>query len=136
MKPKHLFFCIIKNDGIKEVPNMAYQPEAELEKNLQKQLVNQGFKAVKIADYDALLANLKQQLNLFNERKLNGQPLSDIEFKRILTLIEGKSIYDSAKILRDKLLIEREDGTQLYVELLNTKDWCKNLFQVTTQTTV
>lgn len=115
---------------------MGYQPEAELEKNLIKQLVNQGYKAVKIADYDALLANFKQQLNLFNERKLNGQPLSDIEFKRILTLIEGKSIYDSAKILRDKLLIEREDGTQLYVELLNTKDWCKNLFQVTTQTTV
>lgn len=115
---------------------MGYQPEAELEKNLHKQLVNQGYKAVKIADYDALLANFKQQLNLFNEHKLNGQPISDIEFKRILTLIEGKSIYDSAKILRDKLLVEREDGTQLYVELLNTKDWCKNLFQVTTQTTI
>lgn len=38
--------------------------------------------------------------------------------------------------MRDKLLIEREDGTQLYVELLNTKDWYKNLFQVTTQTAV
>lgn len=115
---------------------MGYQPEAELEKNLHKQLVNQGYKSVKIADYDALLANFKEQLNLFNEHKLNGQPISDIEFKRILTLIEGKSIYDSAKILRDKLLVEREDGTQLYVELLNTKDWCKNLFQVTTQTTI
>jgi type I restriction enzyme, R subunit len=123
-------------DGIKEVPNMAYQPEADLEKKLHTQLVNQGYKSVKIADYDALLANFKQQLNTFNEHKLNGQPLTNIEFKRILTLIEGKSIFDSAKILRDKLLIEREDGTQLYVELLNTKEWCKNLFQVTTQTTV
>ncbi|MCM3567553.1 type I restriction endonuclease subunit R [Neobacillus mesonae] len=115
---------------------MAHQPEAALEKNLHKQLVDQGYDAVKITDYDALLTNFKQQLNKFNEHKLNGQPLTDIEFKRILTLIEGKSIYDSAKILRDKLLIEREDGTQLYVELLNTKEWCKNLFQVTTQTTV
>ncbi|MFY0782899.1 type I restriction endonuclease subunit R [Peribacillus simplex] len=115
---------------------MGYQPEAQLEKNLHKQLVNQGYKPVKIADYDALLTNFKNQLNQFNEHKLDGQPLTDIEFKRILTLIEGKSIYDSAKILRDKLLIEREDGTQLYVELMNTKDWCKNLFQVTTQTTV
>ncbi|MEK4936928.1 restriction endonuclease subunit R [Bacillus pseudomycoides] len=115
---------------------MAYQPEAELEKKLHTQLVNQSYKSVKIADYDALLANFKQQLNTFNEHKLNGKPLTNIEFKRILTLIEGKSIYDSAKILRDKLLIEREDGTQLYVELMNTKDWCKNLFQVTTQTTV
>lgn len=115
---------------------MAYQSEAELEKKLHTQLVNQGFKAVKIADYDALLHNFKQQLNEFNKHKLNGQPLTDKEFNRILTLIEGKSVYESSKILRDKLLIEREDGTQLYVELLNTKEWCKNLFQVTTQTTV
>ncbi|NKE07624.1 type I restriction endonuclease subunit R [Mesobacillus selenatarsenatis] len=115
---------------------MGYQSEAALEKNLHSQLVKLGYQAVKIADYEALLANFKQQLNTFNEHKLNGQPLTDTEFKRILTLIEGKSIYDSAKILRDKLLIEREDGTQLYVELMNTKDWCKNLFQVTTQTTV
>lgn len=115
---------------------MGYQSEAALEKNLHSQLVSLGYQAVKIADYEALLANFKQQLNTFNEHKLNGQPLTDTEFNRILTLIEGKSIYDSAKILRDKLLIEREDGTQLYVELMNTKDWCKNLFQVTTQTTV
>jgi type I restriction enzyme, R subunit len=115
---------------------MAYQLEAELEKKLLTQLVNLGYDAVKIAEYDTLLTNFQRQLNIFNEHKLNGQPLTNIEFKRILTLIEGKSIYDSAKILRDKLLIEREDGTQLYVELLNTKDWCKNLFQVTTQTTV
>lgn len=73
---------------------------------MHTQLVNQGYKAVKIADYGALLDNFKQQLNTFNEHKLNGQPLTNREFKRILTLIESKSIYDSAKILRDKLLIE------------------------------
>lgn len=121
---------------MQEVLTMGYQSEAQLEKNLYTQLVNQGYQPVKIADYDALLTNFKQQINEFNKHKLGGQPLTDIEFKRILTLIEGKSIYDSAKILRDKLLIEREDGSQLYVELMNTKDWCKNLFQVTTQTTV
>ncbi len=115
---------------------MAYQSEAQLEKNLHIQLVNQGYTAVKIPDYGALLANFRNQLNEFNKHKLAGQPLTDKEFRRVLTAIEGKSIYDSAKILRDKLLIEREDGSELYVELLNTKDWCKNLFQVTTQTTV
>jgi len=115
---------------------MAYQSEAELEKNLHKHLVNQGYAAVKIANYDALLANFKQQLNKLNEHRLNGQLLTDIEFKRVLTQIEGKSVYNSAKILRDKIVIEREDGTQLYVELLDTKEWCKNLFQVTTQTTM
>ncbi|PFU56999.1 type I restriction endonuclease subunit R [Bacillus thuringiensis] len=115
---------------------MAYQSEAQLEKNLHSQLVNQGYTAIKIPDYDTLLANFRNQLNEFNKHKLAGQSLTDKEFRRILTAIEGKSIYDSAKILRDKLLIEREDGSELYIELLNTKDWCKNLFQVTTQTTV
>lgn len=115
---------------------MAYQSEAQLEKNLHSQLVNQGYTAVKIPDYDALLANFRNQLNEFNKHKLAGKSLTNKEFRRVLTAIEGKSIYDSAKILRDKLLIEREDGSELYVELLNTKDWCKNLFQVTTQTTV
>ncbi|MFF2178018.1 type I restriction endonuclease subunit R [Lysinibacillus sp. NPDC058147] len=115
---------------------MSYQSEAQLEKNLVQQLTNIGYHSIDIPDYDSLLLNFKNQLNKFNQHKLKDQLITDIEFKRILTLIEGKSIYDSAKILRDKLLIEREDGTQLYVELMNTKDWCKNLFQVTTQTTI
>ena len=115
---------------------MAYQSEAQLEKNLHNQLVKQGYEDVKLDDYGALKTNFRHQLNKFNEKKLNGQALTDKEFRRVLTVIEGKSIYESAKILRDKLLIEREDGTELYLELMNTKDWCKNLFQVTTQTTV
>jgi len=115
---------------------MSYQSEAELEKLLVQQLTHIGYEAVTIPDYNALLHNFKQQLNRFNAHKLNDQPLTDIECNRILTIIEDRSIFDSAKILRDKLLIEREDGTSFYVELFNTKEWCKNLFQVTTQTTV
>lgn len=115
---------------------MGYQSEAQLEKSLLTQLTKIGYSVVSIPDYETLLSNFHTQLNIFNESKLNGQSLTQAEFKRILTLIEGKSIYDSVKILRDKLLIEREDGTQLYVELLNMKEWCKNNFQVTTQTTV
>lgn len=115
---------------------MGYQSEAQLESNLLQQLKTQGYEAVELKDYEAVVANFRAQLNKFNEAKLNGQPLSDKEFKRVLVEIEGKSIYHSAKILRDKLLIEREDGTMLYLALMNTKKWCKNHFQVTTQTTV
>lgn len=115
---------------------MGYQSEAELEANLHKQLVNQDYKAVSLPDYEAVKDNFRQQLNAFNAHKLNGTPLTDAEFRRILTEIEDKSIYASAKILRDKLTIEREDGSILYVELFNSKEWCKNLFQVTSQTTM
>lgn len=86
---------------------MGYQSEAQLEKNLLTQLTQIGYSSVAIPDYETLLSNFHTQLSIFNEHKLNNQPITDVEFKRILTLIEGKSIYDSAKILRDKLLIER-----------------------------
>lgn len=115
---------------------VGYQSEAQLEKHLVEQLQTQGYEAVQLSDYAAVLENFRAQLNKFNEKKLNGQPLTDKEFKRVLVATEDKSIYESAKILRDKLLIEREDGTELYLELMNTKQWCKNLFQVTTQTTM
>ncbi|GJM78223.1 hypothetical protein HMSSN139_07190 [Paenibacillus sp. HMSSN-139] len=115
---------------------MSYQSEAQLEKNLIEQLVRQGYEQVTINDYDSLLENFKQQLNRFNEKKLNDQPLTDAEFSRFLTQIDGKSIFDSAKILRDKQVFQRDDGTEVYLELMNTRDWCKNFFQVTNQTTV
>lgn len=115
---------------------MSYQSEAQLEKNLIEQLVHQGYERVTIDDYDAILKNFKLQLNRFNEKKLNGQPLTDPEFSRFLTQIDGKSIFDSAKILRDKQVFQRDDGTEVYLELMNTRDWCRNIFQVTNQTTV
>lgn len=115
---------------------MGYQSEAQLENELVKQLQDQGYEAVHLKDYDDVLANFRAQLNKFNESKLFGKPLTDQEFKRVLVEIEGKSIYESAKILRDKLLIEREDDNHVYLELINTRNWEDNLFQVTTQTTM
>lgn len=115
---------------------MSYQSEAQLEKNLIKQLVHQGYEEVAINDYDSLVSNFKAQLIRFNEKKLNGQPLTEAEFSRFFTSIEGKSIFDTAKILRDKQVFQRDDGTEVYLELCNTKEWCKNHFQVTHQTTV
>ena len=50
--------------------------------------------------------------------------------------ISGKSIFQSAKELRQKQNIVRDDGTVVYIELFNTKEWCKNIFQITHQTTV
>lgn len=115
---------------------MAYQSEAQLELNMLKQLEKQDYTPIKINSYDELVANFRVQLNHFNAKKLEGKPLTDVEFERLMNKIDGKSIFDSAKILRDKQLIEREDGSQLYLELFNKKDWCKNIFQVTSQTTV
>lgn len=115
---------------------MTYQSEAQLEENLIKQLVNQGFDRVKISDEEELKSNFRNELFQHNKSKLNNEPLTDKEFERILRHLEGKSVFQSALILRDKFILEREDGSEVYIEFFDTQNWCKNRFQVTNQTTV
>lgn len=115
---------------------MGYQPEAELEKQLVEQLVNQGYKYIKIANEEELIENFRIQFSIHNKDKLDGVPLSDKEFERIMNYIKGKSIFQSAKNLRGKHILDRDDGSKVYVEFFDSKHWCKNLFQVTSQTTV
>lgn len=115
---------------------MSYQSEAELEKQLIAQLCDLGYEKVSIADEERLVANFRKQLSLHNESKLGGVPLTDKEFERVMRHVEGKSVFQSAKILRDKFVLEREDGSEIYLEFFDCLHWCKNRFQVTAQTTV
>lgn len=115
---------------------MSYQSEAQLEENLIKQLVNQGFNRVTISDEEQLNNNFRNELFEHNKAKLNNEPFTEKEFERILRHVEGKSVFQSAMILRDKFILEREDGSEVYIEFFDTKNWCKNRFQVTNQTTI
>ena len=115
---------------------MSYQSEAELEKQLIQQLSDLGYEKVTIANEDELVQNFRKQLSLHNELKLGGTPFTDKEFERIMRHIEGKSVFQSAKLLRDKFVLEREDGSEIYIEFFDSQNWCKNRFQVTAQTTV
>lgn len=114
---------------------MGYQSEAQLEQQLIEQLKTQNYSQVTIEDYDSLLENFKVQFELFNKNKLEGKPLTDKEWERVFNHINGKSIFDSAKILRDKFVLERDDGTKVYLMLFD-EDYSKNIYQVTNQTTV
>lgn len=113
---------------------MGYQSEAELELQFIDQLNKQGYSTVFIPDYDTLVENFKVQFETFNADKLDN-PLTDKEWERILNLMLGKSVFQSAKILRDKFVLEREDGTKVYLSFFSN-DHTKNIFQVTHQTTV
>lgn len=115
---------------------MGYQSEAELERLLIDQIVNQGYSKIKIDNEDDLRANLREMLSIFNDEKLGYKALTDKEFERIERYLEGKSVYQSAKILRDKFVLEREDGSEVYIEFFDSKNWCQNLFQVTSQVTM
>ena len=114
---------------------MAYQSEAELENLLIKQLVEEGYEEIEVGDYDALLSNFRQQLGVFNKEKLGGVPFTDKEWERLLNYMLGHSVFESAKILRDKYVLERDDGSRVYVSFID-EDHTKNIYQVTHQTTV
>lgn len=114
---------------------MAYQSEAQLEQQLIEQLQNQNYNAISLPDYDSLVANFKEQFEAYNASKLNGKSLSPKEWERVLNYINGKSIFESAKILRDKFVLEMDDGTKPYLQFLD-EDYTKNRYQVTHQTTV
>ena len=111
---------------------VAIQPEQILEDNLVTQLVTLGYQVAQITDEKSLLANLKQQLEKLNSLKVK---LSDNEFKQILNALSKGSVFEKAKTLRDRLQVNRDDGSALYVQFL-AADWEKNQFQVTQQVTV
>ncbi len=110
---------------------MSTQPEQILEANLVKQLNALGHHPVTIKNEDDLLANLKTQLE-----KHNQITLSDKEFSKILNHINKGNVFEKARIIRDKMQFERDNGQPAYIEFINQEHWCKNQFQVTHQVTM
>jgi type I restriction enzyme R subunit len=107
---------------------MATQTEAQLENDLIDRLVARGWGRVTLADQAAMLVNLKAQLEAHNNVTLtNG------EFERVVNHLDKGSVFDRAKTLRDRYDLTREDGTRLYIEFMNTREWCRNRYQVASQ---
>lgn len=123
------------DDIVEEDMQMLHQSEAQLEEQLIEQLQKQNYTRVKIPDYDSLVNNFRVQFEKFNEVKLENKPLSDKEWERVLNYINGHSIFESAKILRDKYVLERDDSSRIYVSFFD-EDYSNNIYQVTNQTTV
>ena len=109
---------------------MNIQSEAQLETGLVKRLQSLGWEPVVNADGAGLRANLKAQLEA-----QNGVSLSDAEFTRVLNHLDKGNVFDKAKILRDRMALPRDDGTTAYIQFLNTEEWCRNRYQVTSQVT-
>ena len=107
---------------------MATQTEAQLENDLIDRLEARGWGRVAIADEAAMLTNLKAQLEAHNNVTLtNG------EFERVLNHLDKGNVFERAKTLRDRYDLTREDGTRLYIEFMNTREWCRNRYQVASQ---
>lgn len=107
---------------------MATQSEAQLEESLIVRLVEHGWERVTVAHEEALLSNLKNQLEAHN-----NVTLTDAEFARVLNHLDKGSVFERAKTLRDRYDLTREDGTRFYIEFMNTREWCQNQYQVASQ---
>ncbi len=110
---------------------MSVQSEAQLEIALIKRLTGLGWDPVTIPDSAALNANLQAQLEAHN-----GLTFSADEFRRILNHLEKGSVFDKAHMLRDRMVLHRDDGTTTHINFFNKEDWCRNRYQVTSQVTI
>ncbi|AUC81778.1 type I restriction endonuclease subunit R [Lacinutrix sp. Bg11-31] len=109
---------------------MTKQSELQLENKLIKQLVGLGYQNITITDGDALVSNLKAQLEAFNKTVFSTK-----EFDTILNHLAKGNVFEKAKTLRDRFNITRDNGDSFYVRFFNNEDWTSNLFQVTNQIT-
>lgn len=110
---------------------MTTQPEQILENILIKQLVALGHEYITIKDENALVNNLKTQIE-----KHNNTTFTATEFDKIKIYLKKGNIFGKAKTLRDKFELIRDNGDKSYIDFLNQEHWCQNLFQVTHQITI
>ena len=110
---------------------MKVQSEAQLENNLIQQLAGLGYARVIINDEATLVANLKSQLEAFNETTF-----SDNEFAGILNHLGKGNVFERAKVLRNRYELIRDNEDLFYVRFFNPTEADKNLYQVTNQVTI
>lgn len=118
---------------------MSHQSEYEVETLFIDRLESIGYQYIELCNYDDVLANFRKQLAKFNEKKLiekkGTAEFSDAEFNRILIHVENHTVYESAKILRDKYVLQLDNGETVYIDFFST-DTDRNIYQVAHQITM
>ncbi len=118
---------------------MAHISEYEVETKFIDRLESIGYEYVDLKNYDDVLSNFKTQLEKFNTSKIKEakgtDSLSDAEFNRILIHLDNKSVYESAKILRDKFVLPLDNGKTVYIDFFSF-DVDRNIYQVAHQITM
>ena len=113
--------------------------EYEVEDYLIRRLVGLDYTFVRMSNHDDLKANLREQICKVNASKLIAAKgvatLSDAEFGRILLRLEGHTVYESAKVLREQYVLELDCGESVYLDFL-TNDVDRNTYQITHQVTM
>jgi len=110
---------------------MTVQSEYQLENELISQLKQLGYASVTLKDESQLLSNLKTQI----ERANGLAPLSETEWKQVISFLNTGTVFERAKNLRDLFPVKFDDGTSKHIFFLSD-DPSKNIYQVTNQITI
>lgn len=115
------------------------KPEYEVEAIFIDQLESIGYQYIDMTNYDDVVANFRRQFCKVNNKAImtekGTEELSDSEFEKVMLRLENHTIYESAKILREKWVLELDNGNTIYVQFL-TDDMDRNTYQVTHQVTM
>ena len=118
---------------------MTAQSEQALENGLIATLQDMSYEYVELKEETNLYANFKKQLEKHNAKELAAvgkTEFTDKEFERICIHLEGGTLFEKSKKLRDLFPLETEDGKRVWIEFLDRNHWCQNEFQVSNQITV
>lgn len=111
----------------------AYQSEAALEAAFIKMLGEQGYEYVTIHNADALIANLRRQLERLNNYQFTDREWDGFFKSRIANANEG-IVEKTRKIQEDYVQnLTREDGTTMNISLIDKKNIHNNRLQVINQ---
>lgn len=118
---------------------MAHISEYDVETKFIDRLESIGYQYVDLRDYDDVLANARTRLTEFNASKLmeakGVASLSDAEWNRVLIHLDNHSVYESAKLLRDKYVLSLDNGKTVYLDFFSF-DTYRNIYQVAHQITM
>lgn len=107
---------------------MNAQPEQLLENNLIDQLTQLGYQRIVLNNETEVVGNFKRQIE-----KHNKVSLTETEFKQILIYINKGNTFERAKTLRSRIPYVNDLGENKTIQLIDSKNWCKNEFQVANQ---
>ena len=97
--------------------------EYDVENLFIERLESIGYTFVKLDNYKDVISNFREQLAKFNAKKLkekgHAASFSDVEFNRIMIHVDNHSVYESAKILRDKFVLLLDNGEDVYIEFFS-----------------
>ncbi len=111
----------------------SYQSEAALEKEFIRMLTEQGYDYLEIHEQDALVTNLRKQLELLNDYKFTESEWERFFNNNIANNNDG-IVEKTRKIQEDYIqVLKKDDGTSKNIYLLDKKNIHNNRLQVINQ---